>query len=371
MNRPRRVVAAIMAIASGAALALTSAVPAGAQPAPAARAGFSPSSTSWTSPRNGWILGWSPCDAGTCSTLLHTSDGGMTWSEAVAPEIHPSQIGNQTRVFFAQRHGHSIGLITNSDVLYASYDGARSWQRLNLPGTEMIGGIGASARSVFVVGHTQFGTQVASQVFSSPINHPHWSRVRVATTSPGSLYSTMSVVAGSGRAVQIAIGTIGGVVKLATALNGHRFRTAYPCTPRSVMYPGMTADGRQFVLCSSDPGHSNMYKILRTGDADDHFTTVAGMPPVYGITSDFAVAGDSTIAVGVALKGAGLVYMSFDGGKTWQTTLAAPWTGPVRDLAFQDARHGILVAGYGVAGSSAVFRTTDGGHTWKELALSP
>ena len=61
--------------------------------------------------------------------------------------------------------------------------------------------------------------------------------------------------------------------------------------------------------------------------------------------------------------------MSFDGGQTWQTPFVAVETGPVLDLAFQDAEHGVLVAGYEDLGTTVVYRTVDGGHRWTELGL--
>lgn len=333
-------------------------------------AGFSPSSTSWTSPSTGWVLGWTPCAADLCPTLLHTSDGGHTWSERHAPNVRPSEVGSQTRVFFAERHGDSLGLITNGHHAYVSYDSARTWRPLDLAGVDMIGGIGANVRAMFVVGHAQVGDQVTTQAFTSPIHQPRWRRLRgAATSSHGSQWSTKSVVATAGRGVQIATSTYGGTVRLWTATNGRRFVPAHPCNPLSVMYPGFGADQQQFVLCSSNPGRGRMTKVLRTGSAEDRFMTVVGQAPTAGITSDFAVTPGSAIAVGATMNSAALVHMSFDRGRTWQTTLTAFETGAVRDLSFQDDRHGVLVAGYGASGSSVVYRTTDGGHSWTALDL--
>lgn len=368
----RRLVAVVAALAA----TLVTALGAGAHAAepehldPPALSGFSPSSTSWTSATTGWVLGWVPCGGQLCSRLQHTDDAGATWSQRTAPPVQPSEVGFQTRVFFAERSGRSTGLATNGQRLYVTYDGARTWRRLDLPGADIVGGIGANDRSVFVVGHAETGGAVSTQAFSSPIHHPRWHRLRgVADTGPGSLYSTMSVVTGSGRAVQIATSTYDGIVRLWTALNGRRFEAAYPCNPRSVMHPAIGAGRQQFVLCSSNPGRGRMGKVLRTGSAADRFTAIAGWPPIDGITSDFAVSPSSAIAVGATMASAALVHMSFDGGGTWKTTLVAPETGPVRDLSFQDARHGVLLAGHGAIGWSTVYRTTDGGHTWTPLNL--
>lgn len=370
MTRPRRRVAVLAASIAAAVITGGPGVPAQATADPADSTGFHPSSTSWTSPTSGWVLGWASCRSGLCPALQHTADGGATWSKGETPDIQPSEVGFQTRVFFAESRGHRIGLITNSQDLFVTYDDARTWQRLELPHAQVVGGIGADARSVYVVGHEQLGQQVSTMAFSSPFVHPRWQAVPgVATTEPGGIYTTKSVVTGSGRAVQISTSTYGGGVELWTALNGRRFKPASPCSPESVMYAAMGANHQQYVLCSSSPGRGNMYKELRTGSADDGFGTVVGTPPIDGITSDFAVSVESTIAVGATKNGAGLVHGSFDGGQTWQTTLLAVDTGPVRDLTFQDARYGVLIAGTSEIGSSVLYRTDDGGHSWTPLEL--
>lgn len=373
MSRFRRFVAAMAAIAAGPLLALGTSVPAQAQPPAAAAtapAGFLPSSTSWTSASDGWVFGWSPCDTGMCATLLHTADGGATWSRAGAPAVKPSNVGDRTRIFFATWHGDSIGLLTDSHTLYVSYDGARTWQPLTLPGADMISGIGANRQSVFVVAHAQSGGQITAQAFATAIAKPRWHPVDGLTaTSPGTLYSTHSAVAGSGKAIQVATSAVAygdNVATLWTAVNGHRFRAVSPCDPRARIFPGVAPSGRQFVLCSTIRGLGHTDKLLLTGDADDYFTTVAGVPPALGDTTDFAVAGDSTVAI-AALGGAALVYVSFDGGKTWTLPVLEPRAGSAHDLDFQDARHGVVVTGDGAFGFSAVYRTTDGGHTWTEL----
>jgi photosystem II stability/assembly factor-like uncharacterized protein len=368
MPRVRRLALLVATIATVLTSTVAWSTPVEAQPA-AAPTKFTPSSTSWTSATDGWVLGWVPCASGRCATLLHTTDGGASWPEVKAPDIQPSEVHYQTRVFFAERRGHTIGLVTNGDALYVSYDGAHSWQPLELDGAQLVGGIGANAREVFVVAHQEVGSEVSTQAYSSPIDHPHWQQLRgVSALSPGGLGSTTSVVQGTGAAAQIGVSTYGGVVKLWTAPKGHRFDEAYPCDPLSVMYPGIGADGRQLALCSSNPGRGKMDKVLRTRDADGHFTTVVGEPPLDGLTTDFAVTGD-TVAVGATEGDAALVHMSFDGGATWETPFVAIETGPVFDLTFQDAQHGVLVAGYEDLGTTVVYRTVDGGHRWTELGL--
>lgn len=369
MTRPRRLVAALAASLAAAVITVGAGAPATATAEPAGSADFHPSSTSWTSPTSGWVLGWTACEAGLCPSLQHTTDGGDTWSRGETPDIRPSEVGYQTRVFFAESKGHRIGLITNSQDLFVTYDDARTWQRLELPRTQIVGGIGATARSVYVVGHEQVDDRVSTTAFSSPFTHPSWQAVPgVATTVPGGIYTTKSVVNGSGRAVQISTATYGGGVTLWTALNGRRFQPAAPCSPDSVMYAAMGAQRQQFVLCTFSPGRGTMHKEVLTGSAAHGFDTV-GAAPTDGITSDFAVSDDSTLAVGATKNGAGLVHGSFDGGRTWHTTLLAIDTGPVRDLTFQGAQHGVLIAGTAEIGSSVLYRTEDGGRSWTPLAL--
>ncbi|MGW5365420.1 WD40/YVTN/BNR-like repeat-containing protein [Actinopolymorpha pittospori] len=113
--------------------------------------------------------------------------------------------------------------------------------------------------------------------------------------------------------------------------------------------------------------------LMRTLDGGDTWTEVPAPPVRTSPSHDqvrvlFAERKDSsggTLAVGATGGDESFVHMSFDGGHTWETTLAVSERGPVFDLAFSDSQHGTLVCGNPDLHNSELYRTSDGGHTWE------
>ena len=70
-------------------------------------------------------------------------------------------------------------------------------------------------------------------------------------------------------------------------------------------------------------------------------------------------------------RGRGEVWVSDDGGRTWQQTLSVPFTAP-RDWGFTEGS-GFLLAQRACGGSSTpvVFATTDRGRHWAAMELPP
>jgi len=363
-HRPRRIVGAVLTLSAiiTALVATTSAASAAVE--------VSPSSTSWTSTTEGWVLGWSPCDTAVCATLVHTTDAGATWARETAPPVTPSEYGNQARVFFAERGKRTVGLATNGEALYATYDGAQSWQETSLADYDRVGDIAATARQVYVAAQRETATGVDTQVFSAHIGRPDWSPVDgFAASHPGSLASTLTDLSATPKALSFAVSSFGEFVQVWTTTKPHRHVVAAPCDAFASTRVAAVARDREFVLCSSNPGRGAMDKEAKSSPDGSAFDSV-GLAPRLGITTDFAAADGSTLAVGATGGDMGIVHMSYDGGSTWETTFGVPDTGPVLDLHFQDATHGTLVTGYPGLGTSAVFRTVDAGHTWTEVELT-
>lgn len=331
--------------------------------------GFAPASTSWLSTEVGYVLGYRPCDDGSCAAVVRTTNGGQTWHQTAAPDLRPSELGNPSQIHVAATQWRSIGLATNGEELFASYDGGMSWQAEELP-ADRIGGIGASATTLYLAAHTEDGGDVETQFWATPVHRRDWAVAEeLHAVVPGSLGSTRSDVSGHGPAVLLGTATFGGGVDAWSSPGGTGFEeAATQCNELSTLLVGLAAADEQYALCSFDPGRGHMSKELMVS-ADGRTFTHAGTAPDLGITSDLAVAGPGTIAVGATGGDAGMVHLSVDGGATWRTTLMEPDRGPVQDLAFQDEMHGVLVTGYPTLGTSAVYRTEDGGRSWSEIRL--
>ncbi len=343
--------------------------------------GFSPSSTSWTTPRDGWVFGYSLCwpsgpgEGGQCPVLLHTTDGGAHWTRMPAPPIRSSPSHDQVRVSFASRfgdftHHRSIGLITNGLELYASYDGGRTWRAEQLAGDRQpvfVGDLAATHRSAYVLLASGTGQDRRTEVYRSPIGERAWSAVPgVRIPGSGGAAYASGAVAARVSSVAVSLGQVFSPTRYWTSASdgGDWTSRSTPCREEASTDLGLTAPGAVYALCSSNPGRGRMDKDVRQAGEGGTFTTV-GSAPATGITTDFAVSPSGTLAVGATGGDESFVHVSFDGGRSWQTTMAVPERGPVHDLAFTDDRHGTLVAGYPGLRTSQLYRTDDGGRTWE------
>lgn len=329
---------------------------------------FSPSSTSWTSDLRGWAFGWSGCDAGTCATLLRTADGGDTWTDSTPPPLQPSDNGTPARILFTGRGHDLVGLATDGRTLYVTRDHARSWRQVRLPGAGFVGDVDATRRHLYVAGVSRHGDRVTTRLYRSPVARDHFTRVQgVHRSGTGTPASTLTDISTTRRAVDVAFSSWNAFVSVWTSPDGRTFTKTSPCGKLAATRLGAGSRQLTYVLCSYNPGRGHMYKRLKSSTGGD-FDTI-GMAPTAGITSDFAAAGPSTVAIGATGGDAAFVHLSTDGGRTWRTTLAAPDTGPVLDLRFTDAEHGTLVAGYPDLGTSVVYRSTDGGLHWSPVSF--
>lgn len=358
------------------ALVLASAATAGAtdhapRSAPGVPEDFSPAATSWISPSQGWVLGYVPCDDGSCAEVLHTRTGGSSWAALRAPGLHPSEFGNSSQLQVTQTRWVTTLVATNTEDTVISTTGGESWRPVDVP-ADKVGDLAATTEGIYLTAHTTEGEQVATTLWRSPNTRSAWEPVEgVSAEVPGQLGSVMS---------DIAVDPWGARLVGATSFDAptHAWSSpdgaeleeiAAPCGDLATQFFDLADDEHQFALCSQNPGRGAMDKELFLSSDGVTFDSVGTLPPRTGITSDFAVANGDTVAIGATGGDAGIVHMTFDGGQTWETPLFAADTGPVLDLSFQDQDHGVLLTGYPGLGTSVIYRTSDGGHTWEPLDL--
>jgi photosystem II stability/assembly factor-like uncharacterized protein len=356
-------------IATG--LVAAAAALAGTTYAAAAPVGFAPGSTSWPSASHGWVLGWVPCGSNDkCARLYQTMDGGKTWAQRTAPPIKPSEFGDPTRLVIGYLDGStrnpSTAIITNGTVTYASYDGARTWkaETFGIQGQVSVGELDASTKDAYAL--VTSGDSRTTQLYRSPLGKRAWTKATPARTLD--THYPSGDIATRGTEAIVTIGSEAMAYSVWTTADGSKWTRRDPsCFEGAVAQVAVPAVGKLFALCSWAPGRGFMRKELKFSDTGEAFWT-AGFPADTGLTSDFAAASAEVAAVGSTGGDEAFVQLTTDGGYTWRTTLAEPETGPVRDLAFTDAKRGVLVAGYAELGTSKLFRTTDGGRTWTEFA---
>lgn len=369
----------VLKVAAAGALLLAGTVPAGAsapadftevaEQAPGVPEGFSPAATNWVSPDEGWVLGYVPCEDDSCAAVLHTRTGGESWAALQAPDLHPSEFNNNSQLAVVQTPRMTTLIASNTEDTVISRTGGESWHPVDLP-ADKVGDLAAGPDGIYLSAHTVDGDEASMTLWHSPATWPTWDQVPgVAADVPAQLASVLSDIAAGPQGVRLVGTSAFGAPTQAWALPDGEppEQIEAPCGEYATQFFGVADDEHEFALCSQNPGRGSMDKQLFAATNGVTFEPVGTLPPQAGITSDFAVADANTVAIGATGGGVGMLHMSFDGGQTWQTTLQSQDTGPVFDVDFQDAEHGVLMTGY--LGTSVIYRTVDGGHTWEPLDL--
>ncbi|MER6590953.1 hypothetical protein ABT214_03630 [Micromonospora purpureochromogenes] len=327
-------------------------------------AGFAPTSTSWTSPADGWVLGFAPCRAGSCPTLVSTADGAQTWQQQPAPRV--SSTPDQTKIHFANKLD---GWTTDGQVLMATHDGAGTWRRVRLSGavgSVSIAKLASTDRYAYAIVTHGIGSTRTTQLYSSPLGADNWQPV-AGVAVPG---SGGWDIATHGSAAYVALGVIHTSIRMWSAADGSAWTEVQPvCSAYDAVRLSSTEPDDVEGMCSFGPERGYMHKQL-VESVGGAAPVVLGYAPTTGITTGFATtSAGSTVVAGVG-AGASWLHASFDNGATWETPLAIPDVQlPMLDLDFQDATHGVVVWGGPAWSGAAVYRTTDGGHTWSQLTL--
>lgn len=325
--------------------------------APPVAEGFIASSTSWTSAQRGWVLGFEPCPDGRCPALVRTVDGGRTWRRSAVPDVRMPEDNRRVRVHFANDR---VGVITDGTDLYVTRTWGLFWRPVEFAGagpSPVVGALADNGRSLFAVVASDTGTRL----FTSRLGR--WQAVP-GVTLPGR--ATGDVVA-EGRNADVALTAVHRSHGHWTRAGGGEWRGVEPPCPVSADADLGLAEGMVFALCSRNPGMGDIEKRVERRTSTGGFEPV-GRAPDLGITTGFAAASPSVLVVSATGRGAGLVHRSVDGGQTWATPLVVPG-GPLGDLHFTDARHGVLLWGRPDLGNSTVYRTQDGGATWTPLTF--
>lgn len=369
LTRSRLVAGALVVVLASATTA--GAADQGSQSAPGVPDDFSPAAMSWVSASQGWVLGYVPCGEGSCAQVLHTTTGGSSWGALAAPGLNPSEFGNSSQLQVTQTRWVTTLVATNSEDTVISTTGGESWQPVDVP-ADKVGDLAGTSEGVYLTAHTTEGEQVTTTLWRSPNTGSAWESVEgVSAEVPSQLGSVMSDIAvGPGGVRLVGSAAFGAPTHAWSSPDGAEFEEIEaPCSDLATQFFGLADEEHQFALCSQNPGQGAMDKELFLSSDGVRFESVGTVPPRNGITSDFAVVNGDTVAIGATAGDAGIVYMTFDGGQTWDTPLIAEDTGPVLDLSFQDQDHGTLLAGYPDLGTSVIYRTSDGGHTWEPLDL--
>ncbi len=345
-----------------------------AQGEPTPTSGFVASSTSWTSARDGWVLGFRPCSRDgrqRCGTLVHTTDGGATWQQRAVPGVRVSPRFLQVKIVFAAgtRAGQpGTGLTSDGRRLFMTTDGARTWQQASLGGSPSIGDIGLTDTSAYAVvgrGTPDAGT---TSFFSSPRGSDTWAPVPgVQTAGNGVNIDGGYDVATQGNHGAVVLGRIFVDTGYWRTDDGTTWtRSPEPCTSDQLPSINWVGPHKTVATCSYNPGMSHQYKDVRVSVDGGSFTTTTSAP-VDLYTTAVGAASAQQPFIGATGAGVSWLYTTFDKGTSWQTVLRIDDELPFHDIQFPNAMHGFLVSGGSAYDRGSVYTTVDGGHTWSLL----
>jgi hypothetical protein len=322
--------------------------------------GFVPSSTSWTSAGEGWVLGFAPCTTGSarqCAGLIRTFDGGRHWVRTAAPPVRVAPDNDQVRVHFANELD---GLITNGHQVFTTHTAGAVWRPVALPSPN-IWTVASNDKFMYAIVIDDSSTRLVS----SPVHRDQWAPVPGVSLPNG---RGGGDIAARGDTVFVALNSIFEATAYWSSSDGRTFRPGTPpCAVDAQPRLGLAKDGALFALCSSNPGRGMMFKDLQRAQPDGTFAFVSSGPDL-GITEGFDAASSSTVAAAAVGAGAAFVHRATAGGTTWDTPFVGEESQPF-DLHFTDARHGTFVLGGPGWPVATVYRTTDSAATWTPLSL--
>ena len=334
---------------------------------------FEPGSVSFISASKGFLLGTSPCAHAPCTALLETTNGGKQWAKVAGPGApFASQASRSPQsvsqvVFANAADGWAYG-----ESLWATYDGAASWQRVNLGG--LVFSLASSAGVVYaVVGSCSPGVGGCQtptlRLEMATIGSSSWQSV------PGVAgYGSWALLAVSGGSAWVSLSPRHfGAALIWTSADGganwHSLPDQCYQPKQATDLAGLASPGGSvvFELCAGDPGAGQEGKSLRVSSNGGSTTHLVSQLPLGGLASGIAVAGSQHVFV-TAASGASDVYRSSNGGRTWATRTFNDGGAGLYDFRFVTPSFGVAVEGQPQDGSSSLLVTNNGGVSWAVCA---
>jgi len=346
--------------------------------------GFRPTSVTWDSLSDGWVIG----PAGTpgqcananpyiCTSVARTDDGGLTWHGLPAPDAgSPDGASGVSGIRFLDgRNGWAFG-----PELWVTHDAGKTWTAIGTGGQRVTDletagdrayalfarcGASSTGRSAsFASGCTSYTLMTATA------GSDQWAPAGRATTGLGSpqaagpgmiaLYGATGYLAAPDGALYS--GPLGGTWRKAGVL---------PCPPRAALADGLPGQAQLALLsptglatyctggaAGADTGAPRVYQ---SADSGATWTAAGQWPP-----------GAAAAPASIAATSAGtLLLATGDGiwllrGQTWEKAVVRGTSEPDGGFSYV----GMTSAAQGVAlpadtSLHEVYMTTDGGATWQ------
>jgi photosystem II stability/assembly factor-like uncharacterized protein len=327
---------------------------------------FSPADASFLDAEQGWALGRICTDGGECASALKvTSDGGQSWETRAAPPTGGSwwppgsdlrQVQGVTRLRFADgEHGWAFG----SD-LFVTGDGGVSWSHDDRLGHVL--DLAAEGASVWAIADECSGEADGLCLLVSSDFGRRW---EIAPGAPRIVSSNVQIVRSGPRDGWVASSGRNEGVLTATHDGGRTWEERpFSCCLRQfrlaagggsklwVIYGGVGAGMNQpkWLYVSLDGG--------QTWQPSKEPGTF-GNAPEHGRLMDLAAASDERAFIADVR---GPFSMTSDGGQSWRMLFREEFDrSPGLRVTFVDEQHGWAIS------TLCIWRTVDGGETWEAL----
>ncbi len=343
--------------------------------------GFEPGSVSFVSTTTGFALGIdSSCPADTCVALARSTNRGSSWVALPAPiagyVAHGGPSTSSQPVVSEVRFADELDGWVFGPALFATHDGGRTWQRIDLSGSvvalETSGGYVDAVVSPCRGEAECAGPLTLEQApatggaFATVLTGP-------STESSGGDFPYLSlhapvgfvILSGAGRSPASLYAT----ENLANPWHGFPDPCAFvvPSYLTSMVAPNSTV---LYSLCTGPgaAGSSEKTIVLTKNGA----ATVVGSAPTGGASGVLAATSSGTLVVATA-SGASWLFRSTDGGHTWSTAVTYSDGGiGFNDLGFTTNTQGTVL--HGIPGPPANYQsqllmTHDAGASWQPVRI--
>jgi photosystem II stability/assembly factor-like uncharacterized protein len=293
--------------------------------------------------------------------MAATHDYGRTWSEIGAPPAGPpnGRHGVSQLRFLDVKHGWAYG-----PALYATHNGGKSWRAIGTRGGRVIdlSTIDHRAFAVVAYGCTGAGAQYASgckrfTLFSAAASSNEWDSVIGASRTGQAIPGGLQLTSKGGYLIA------GGRLYAGPVKNGSWHQVTATSMPRC-MKPGASGPrliapttGQLFLVCQ-DPS-TNALTLYRSAGSGSTWQQ-RGVVQATGTVRSLAVTPAGTLLLATTTG----IYRSAQ-GNFWNPILNKP-QGGFSFVGMTTSSRGLAVA---ASPRRAVYITTDGGRTWQARAI--
>ena len=331
---------------------------------------FSPLRMFFTDAQNGWVAGFS--DEGASALVMHTADGGKSWSVQLRENQDQNSAGIAGISFVSAKEGWVLttNLSFMEGELYHTVNGGAKWDPVSKVRSCRPGPDGLCF--------------VDSQTGWIPLDHgagPIDGGISV-THDGGKTFQVLGETKAEGggpravtdaREILFRSKTEGWAVAMDSAHGDFLLRTSDGGATWEQTFPELRpTEDLSFPDEKSGFGLgalSDSAVVLKTEDGGESWQAVTSLTGKY-LTEKLTFISPSegwlaAMAVGGAAANGQVVLHTADGGKTWAEAGRLPADEPeIGYLRFFDAENGILVE----SGKNQILGTSDGGKTWRLMS---